>query len=170
MIYFTSDTHFGHTAACGHRGFDSTDEMDACIVRMWRSVVRPRDIVYHLGDVTFRPPKQTREIFEQLPGRKILVAGNHDYKRRKHLAEFFEEIHDLITIRFHRQKIVLCHFPLLTWDSRHHGAWHLHGHSHGSLKVDPNVARRDVGFEISPYPISMEQIYSDFKANYPAKS
>ena len=30
--------------------------------------------------------------------------------------------------------IICDHHPILSWKDMHHGTWHLHGHSHGSLK------------------------------------
>jgi calcineurin-like phosphoesterase family protein len=52
-------------------------DVDVRIKRNWLSLVRPDDLVIHLGDVafTFVPLK---EWMEELPGRKILVRGNHD--------------------------------------------------------------------------------------------
>jgi len=47
----------------------------------------------------------------------------------------------------------------LTWNKAHHGAWHLHGHCHGSLPIDLKIPRLDVGIDPMGYvPVSYEQI------------
>ena len=56
--------------------------------------------------------------------------------------------------------IICCHFAMLTWHKMHHGTWHLHGHSHGSL-VYPHEARiHDVGVDANNLrPISYEEVH-----------
>ena len=51
-IWFTSDTHFGHNKEFlyGPRGFTIPIEMGEAIVDNWNEIVKPEDIVYHLGD------------------------------------------------------------------------------------------------------------------------
>lgn len=50
--FFTSDSHFGHANIIRYcqRPFADADEMDSALIRIWNSVVDPRDTVYHLGD------------------------------------------------------------------------------------------------------------------------
>ena len=45
------------------------------------------------------------------------------------------------------------------WDKCHHGSWHLFGHSHGSLKDNPNSLSFDVGCKIWDYkPLEFEEV------------
>jgi calcineurin-like phosphoesterase family protein len=45
------------------------------------------------------------------------------------------------------------------WNKSHHGAWHLYGHSHGSLPDDINSLSFDVGVDSHDYkPISYEEV------------
>jgi calcineurin-like phosphoesterase family protein len=45
------------------------------------------------------------------------------------------------------------------WNKSHHGAWHLYGHSHGTLPDDPNALSFDCGVDCHNYtPISFEQV------------
>src|SRR5258708_2167190 len=55
--YYTADTHFGHQlmlseTACA-RPFADTKAMDEALIANWNAVVKPGDIVYHLGDFSF---------------------------------------------------------------------------------------------------------------------
>lgn len=78
-VFYTSDTHFGHERIIElcYRPFESAEDMNLSMVDSWNTVVRPDDIVYHLGDVTGGSLAPLRYI-KALNGRKILIAGNHD--------------------------------------------------------------------------------------------
>ncbi len=55
--------------------------------------------------------------------------------------------------------IVLCHYPLRTWNKMGRGAIDLHGHSHGRLKPLPR--QHDVGVDVWDFrPVSLDQILS----------
>jgi calcineurin-like phosphoesterase family protein len=85
MIFFTSDTHFGHhniIKYCG-RPFKDANDMNESFIRNWNSVVGVDDDVYHLGDVSFMSKQQTINIIKKLNGRIYLVSGNHDRNYRK---------------------------------------------------------------------------------------
>ena len=99
-IWFISDTHFRHEAILGFkdyagltvRPFASADEMDQQMIDNWQSVVKPGDVVYHLGDVLFGHNKVEwlEANFTKLNGTKHLILGNHD--NPKFLAPFFKSI------------------------------------------------------------------------------
>jgi calcineurin-like phosphoesterase family protein len=76
-VYLISDTHFNHDAEGGvMRTYCMRPEKYAdLIVKHWRETVKPEDLVIHLGDVMIGK-RDDRLRF--LPGRKILVRGNHD--------------------------------------------------------------------------------------------
>ena len=57
------------------RPLRSVDEMDDMLYERWRSSVGPDDFVVCPGDVG-TGPSLTR--FQGLPGRRVLVFGNHD--------------------------------------------------------------------------------------------
>ena len=54
-IRFTSDTHFGHNNIIKFckRPWKTTEEMNEALIERWNSVVKPDDIVFHLGDFAF---------------------------------------------------------------------------------------------------------------------
>ncbi len=82
-IYFTSDQHFGDSAARSfyRRPFASVAEMDQQMIDRWNSVVSPGDgdDVWHLGDFAIRQSVQrVAHLLQTLHGRKHLIVGNND--------------------------------------------------------------------------------------------
>ena len=58
-----------------------------------------------------------------------------------------------------KRRIVLCHYAFRVWNKSHRGAWHLYGHSHGSLPDDPNSLSFDAGVDCHEFtPISYERV------------
>ena len=47
-------------------------------LKRWKHVVQPDDLVIHCGDVINGAKREVKGILDSLPGRKILVRGNHD--------------------------------------------------------------------------------------------
>lgn len=166
-IWFTSDLHLGHENVIRYakRPFANADEMDAALIANWKERVKPGDDVYIVGDFSFHKPARTKEILAELPGVKFLVRGNHDKGLKEGLG--FAWIKDMHTVKIDdpqanrgTQRIVLCHYAMRVWDMRHHGAWHLYGHSHGNLKDDGTSKSFDIGVDgIAKFaPMSYEQV------------
>lgn len=178
--YFTSDTHFGHTNIIKHaqRPFKGVQEMGEEMIRRWNEAVVPGDIVYHLGDFTFQGKKRAGYYFSRLRG-KIHILGypwHHDKGWVKgtpvfHSASEHEVVIEspmvvleLENLRREQVKgfstgITLCHYPVARWDRSHHGAWHLHGHSHGGYKREGRGFILDVGVDCHDfYPVSLERV------------
>lgn len=166
-LWFTSDHHFGHAniVAYSRRPFPTVEAMNEALIANWNRVVAPQDMVYHLGDLFLMPASEARNIRERLNGRICLIRGNHD-KAAEALKSGFEWIKDLYELKVEdeeapggKRRIVLCHYAMRVWNKSHHGAWHLYGHSHGSLADDPNSLSFDVGVDCHDYtPISYEQV------------
>lgn len=84
--FFTSDWHYGHAniiRLC-ERPFKDIHEMHSTLIENYRKAVSPNDTVYFLGDICWNP-KDLPELLKQLPGYKVLIAGNHD--------KCFEQLH-----------------------------------------------------------------------------
>jgi len=168
-IWFTSDTHYGHSRIIQYckRPFASVEEMDEALISNWNAIVSPGDIVYHLGDFAVGGGKAGQYLY-RLNGDVKFVRGNHDNRLdtlNKELLNRLPEpadgldIEDLREISVHGQKIVLCHYAMKIWNKNYRGAWHLYGHSHGTLPYDPNSLSLDVGVDCWNYsPVSFEQI------------
>lgn len=169
-VWFTADLHFGHKNILEYgRGekFNTIEEHDEYIAKTWNENIRPGDRVYILGDVSFNKPIPSAEIVSNLNGQKFLIIGNHD-KRNMSVQEFRDEFvwcRSLKSIGFKldgldkKQQVVMCHFPLMSWDMMNMGSWQLHGHCHGSL-VDPGWSKRmDVGLDCNDYkPFNLDDI------------
>lgn len=122
-VWFVADLHFGHEKVSGLRGFSSTDAHDASIVARWTRQVRAGDLVYVLGDLSSGSRSgeaHALRVLASLPGRKRLIAGNHDSVSSIHrtlsphisvFADVFERVSDFGRIKFERRDVLLSHYP-----------------------------------------------------------
>jgi calcineurin-like phosphoesterase family protein len=153
MEHITSDLHFGHQNILkfcpATRPFENIDEMDEAMIAEWNASVRPDDIVYILGDISYREPSHTAKIFARLNGKKILIAGNHDEKalKQKCFRDCFEEIHNYLEIKRDKRKIVMFHYPIAEWNQMHRGSIHFYGHLHGNPSGLEGFRALDVGMD-----------------------
>jgi calcineurin-like phosphoesterase family protein len=148
MIFFTSDTHFGHGGALGLYGrpFRSIDEMDRALVVRWNATVRPADVVWHLGDFAIgATATRIAELLGLLHGEKHLIAGNNDPSPTRE-AQGWSSVADYAELTIDGVRLVLCHYPFRSWNGMGKGAVNLHGHSHGRGKELPRQI--DVGADI----------------------
>jgi len=140
--------------------------MDQTLIKNWNELVKPDDIVFHLGDFAFKGSHSIQHYRNQLNGQIHLVRGNHDSKQIGQLAPYFDGVFDYLEIDVadddaHQgwQHITLCHYALRVWNRSHHGSYSLYGHSHGTLLDDPNSRSFDVGVDCHDYkPISYQRV------------
>lgn len=85
--------------------------MNEYIIRKWNSVVTKDDIIYHLGDVGFGSTEELKELVSSLNSIKILIRGNHDYKRGVNgwKKVGFSEVYKKKLIL---EKLILTHEPI----------------------------------------------------------
>lgn len=80
-VFAVSDTHFGHRKVIefepARAHFATIEEHDRELVERWNATVKPKDTVWHLGDVFFGG-RDAHGILASLNGLKRLVLGNHD--------------------------------------------------------------------------------------------
>ena len=133
-IYVVSDTHFGHSRVIqfesGHRPFATIEEHDRELVARWNATVRPKDTVWHLGDVFFGG-REAHSILAELNGVKRLVLGNHDVYPLEIYQRYFGKIFGVAELR----GCILSHVPVHTCQLENRYKANLHGHMH-SKKLD----------------------------------
>ena len=174
-IFFTSDTHFGHENILKYckRPFSDIKAHDEELIRRWNEKVPEDGIVFHLGDVAFDTNQRIKEILDQLHGKIYLVIGNHDWRRitDQHKARF-EEMTQQMSIKIGETKIILNHYPLLTFAGAWKGldaTWQLFGHVHSSPYTDTGLDHQrlvnlfttqyDVGVDNNNFePVSFEEV------------
>jgi len=156
-IWFTSDTHFGHKNIIKYcnRPFSNVEEMNETFIANWNQVVSEKDTVYHLGDFSMGNPIQ---YLKRLKGRIHLVRGNHD--KPKDFIGLVESFNCIKTLKCNNLYIVLCHYPLRSWDRKCHGSYHAYGHVHGT---EPKFCMSyDVGVDNNSYtPINLETLIAN---------
>lgn len=153
MKWFTSDIHWYHRNIVSYtnRSVDTTqEEHDEWLVNLWNSQVKHGHILYHLGDFSFhKNPKKTLEIIDRLNGQIVMIKGNHDHSDA--FKEYAKHPKVIEAVHYKEMKVAgvnacLFHFPIAVWNRQHHGAWHLHGHSHGNY-TPLNGKVLDVGLD-----------------------
>ena len=177
-IWFTSDTHFMHGNIIKYcsRPFKDEVHMTEEIIKNWNSVVKPEDIVFHLGDFMFGDMNKFYSIRPRLNGTIYLVIGNHDWKgvmQGFYTNEHFAGVYQQLKITVDGQNIYLNHFPMLTFDGiyRDKPTWQLFGHVHSNQHMyeqnSPDKERLqyllpyqyDVGMDNNYYtPISFKDV------------
>lgn len=161
---FTSDPHFNHINILQYcsstRPYGSVDEMNESLVKLYCDAVTKDDDLWFLGDIGFGDPQKVIELVSRIPGKKHLIVGNHDKKLLKHdsFRQLFSTIDKLYELRVDKQLIVLCHYKMAIWNQSHRGAWHLFGHSHGSMPEDHTSLSFDVGVDAVGGPMTFDQV------------
>jgi calcineurin-like phosphoesterase family protein len=147
--------------------------MDLAMLKSAQDRVKPDDYYLHLGDVTLmRKPWQLNpphiasslECIDALPGKKVLVAGNHDDKR---IRKYYEEKGWIVKLRIHVGLLVLTHVP-----EPSHASFelNLHGHTHGEFKqkhkdLDPSKYI-DVGVDAQNHvPHDVSEFIKDYQVD-----
>jgi calcineurin-like phosphoesterase family protein len=143
--------------------------MNDKLIQNWNEIVPDDGIVFHLGDVALKAPqKGLNDILHELNGIKYRIKGIHEKSalHTEYLKSHWEGIFDILdinvydeSIKHKQQKIVLCHYPMLTWNGSHRDSWNLFGHCHGNLGKNHAKTQLDVGVDCHNfYPISYEQV------------
>jgi calcineurin-like phosphoesterase family protein len=110
MIYFTSDTHFGHANIIRYtkRPFNSVKEMNSSILS--GILLGEDDTLIHLGDVFYKSESELGFLdFIKKHKKNILILGNHDIKSS--LTPYFDEIYQNYTFEYNGIKIECVHHP-----------------------------------------------------------
>ena len=138
-VFLVSDTHFGHAGVCRFmrndgvtklRPWDNPEEMDEAMVKLWNERVRPKDKVYHLGDVVIN--RKVLSIMSRLNGDKVLIRGNHDIFKMEDYTKYFRDIRSYHVMN----GMILSHVPIHA-DSIARFGVNIHGHTHSNRVMRP---------------------------------
>jgi calcineurin-like phosphoesterase family protein len=162
--WFISDTHFFHENIiryCG-RPFSCAEEMNDVLVDNWNSLVRPGDIVYHLGDVYMGATEdEFKHFWPRLNGSKRLIVGNHDDIPFLSRGGFFKKVK--MWKVWDDRPIIFTHVPI--HESSIHervldaGGINVHGHTHNN--GSPKGPYKCICVELTGYkPVNLEELLS----------
>lgn len=176
MIFFTSDTHFGH-ARCvefANRPYEAVGQMNDSLVDAVNSRVGVDDELYILGDYSFKMTvADAYELRKKIACKRVhLIPGNHDKDwTQPAVSGAFIVEPPICILKVDGLKIVMSHFPMADWQGMSHGSWHLHGHIHsigGAYNLfnrEQGLLRYDVGVDANAYaPVSLAELREWFSA------
>jgi len=163
-IYITSDTHFGHAAL--HERFKARPaDFEEMIITHWKRIIHPEDIVIHLGDLFVGNPEYWLKWLPDLPGRKILVLGNHDGKS---ITWFMNHGFDFCCKEFtwkrYGFRILFSHIPKSDGDFD----INIHGHLHEGRHREYSTDNRHIllSLEQTSYqPLKLDKMVENRKRN-----
>lgn len=158
--------NYGHINIIKHcnRPFECIEEHDNILIDNYNSVVSSKDYVIHLGDFSFSRGKNDifiNNIIKKLNGKIIIIFGNHDKYAKTKKELFFQSCDGIHEVKIGSEKIICCHYPLLSWNKAFYGSRHVFGHVHSSpikyFKHQPNSY--DVGVDNNNFtPIAYEDL------------
>lgn len=161
--YLISDSHYGHANICKFlredgtkvRPWDDPDEMDAVMVERWNSVVKPGDVVYHLGDVAMN--RRHIKTMGLLNGSKRLILGNHDIFDHSDYTPYFKRLHGSYKL----DDLLLTHIPVHRDSVARWSLGNVHGHIHEKNIADPlyfNVSVENIDYTPMPLYLVKERL------------
>ena len=190
-IWFTSDTHIGHDNILNlgeGRPFNSLNHMSSTIRDKWNNTVEPSDTIFVMGDIAMGNFEQSIQFFTNLPGNKLMIAGNHDKifsgtntkTRIERFTPLYEEVGFTIlpentSVTFvtdvGEKEVLLSHFPYgEEWlgDNKDKflknrpvdtGLPLVHGHSHQRTKFESGPRQFSIGVDANEFtPVSAVEI------------
>lgn len=130
--------------------------MDRDIVSEYMRCVGNSDRVVFLGDLSFYPREHLVSVFSSLPGRKVLVRGNHDRRSVSVYHEAgFQCVVDAIETTVEGTPVLLTHHPR-TLSGR---GFSVHGHTHRTEPSPKGATTVDVGVDAWSYsPVSSREL------------
>lgn len=150
-IWFVADLHHSHPKIVDICNRPTTqEEHDEWLLKeVFNKYVQKKDEVYLIGDISFAKREIAQKWVARMNGNKHFITGNHD-KNIRNLGNW-TEVTQIKDFTFSRGglniHIVLCHYPIASWNRKVHGSWHLFGHCHcRPLEYQPKLSF-DVGID-----------------------
>ena len=79
MIYMIADPHFFHENIVRLNPLKRKPGFEEEIISNLNSRLKPEDTLFVLGDFLWNFREDFLPVWKSLPGRKVLVKGNHDF-------------------------------------------------------------------------------------------
>lgn len=123
----------------GMRDFPNEHIMTQKLASNINECVQSNDLMIHLGDWSFGGYDNIFRFREMINCQNIIIAtGNHDYDKfwhKKEVKNLFKQVYSgLFEKTISNQRVVFCHYPILSWNHKNHGSYMLHSHCHGSMR------------------------------------
>jgi len=130
--YFIGDLHLSHTNILNWSNFRRSykfpdiDAHDGTVIELINTVVKPKDTLFILGDLSFR--KESVPLIEFLHCRNVkLVLGNHDtYDSHVYLKSGIKRLYGAVGYK----QAVLTHVPVHPCQLEFRWKANIHGHIH----------------------------------------
>ena len=161
-IWFTADTHFCHSNIIKYckRPFGTVQEMDHTMIARWNTLVRPNDIVYHLGDFALASIPVMQEIRKSLNGRITLLKGNHDGSWARCSKIRFDRVLRSYSPKFAGVQLHMAHRHD-KYTNNLEGSYILCGHVHDKWRLQGNILNVGVD-QWDFYPVHSQQVMEVF--------
>jgi len=156
MIYVISDTYFGRFASAKDRGIEP-DNHNQTLIDKWNSIVKPNDIVWHLGGFAW-DVLSAEEAITKLNGTINIIMSPVDEQFR----DVFN-IHGVVSYKGYFEltghNIVLSHYPMVDWPGKEQDIYHIHGGNKEYRAELHKEKRFNVNCELwSLGPVSIESL------------
>lgn len=148
--WIVSDTHFGHANIVKYSRRPANH--DELMAELWHASVQQTDTVLHLGDLAFRTADHMWDTLRRLPGKKLLILGNHDRKSKRWYEDLgFQIMPRRVFFNHGGKQILFTHRPeieIAGWTTNVHG--HLHNNGY-HRDLDRSKDYRNVSVEVMGY-------------------
>lgn len=144
---YIADWHYGDADIIDYddRPFLNVGEMNQALIANWKSAVEPEDTVYVLGDMFQCSMFESVRVLDTLPGKKVLVPGNHDVimdrpvdvgtARKASFRSMFTTVKPYLEVHDNDTWVVLSHYPMPVFKNSYYGWVHLYGHVHKGFEA-----------------------------------
>ena len=192
-VLFQGCLHYGHecknwdTPLWKLRGYNSSFEHDEGLIKNWNSKANASTIGFLLGDTIFGHNADERllSLFRRLDFKELYVLpGNHQAGYKQLLetvqdnillpgASEYKKVHfvpNYLETVVNGQAIVMCHYPILSFNGMAKGAYHIYAHVHGNLgrselgRLYQNTGLTyEVSVENCPSPITFGELRAEMR-------
>lgn len=175
-FHVISDTHFYHdniVKYCMRPGFKDYGNHDynrhnEIMIDNWIERIGPNDRILHLGDIAFvnqYTKQDVTDLFNDLPGDKYLIKGNHDTKTKSFYESLSFTVIEPFTMKWKGHNFSFSHYPKKHLKAKE---INIHGHIHNNAIGFATKRHKNVSVEVisfSPQPIELIMDGCIYRAN-----